>query len=182
MSIKHLVIPLCVAVCSASPAAVRTAAAETTVEHLQAAEGHARGSKPVTIAFSAPGADHGWMAAITDNARKQAKELDGVELKLAEGVTDSAAQAAQVETLIVPSPMRSCAAQRGRSTDSRGAEGDACRRAGRQRGPRIPKPGAYRGWIGGDNYGIGKTAGKYFAEQLECRATSSRSRASQASR
>ena len=44
------------------------------------------------------------MAAITDNARKQAKELDGVTLKLAEGVTDSAAQADQIETLIASKP------------------------------------------------------------------------------
>src|SRR5215217_3784019 len=34
----------------------------------------------VKIAFSAPGADHGWMAATTENARKQAKELGDVEL------------------------------------------------------------------------------------------------------
>ena len=44
------------------------------------------------------------MAAITENARKQADELEGVTLKLAEGVTDTAAQADQIETLIAGKP------------------------------------------------------------------------------
>ena len=58
----------------------------------------------VKIAFSAPGADHGWMAAITENARKEAEKLGDVELIASEGVTDSAAQADQIETLIAQKP------------------------------------------------------------------------------
>ena len=30
-------------------------------------------------------------------------------------------------------------------------------------------PGAFRTWIGGDNYGIGWQAGNYFADQLKCK-------------
>ena len=37
--------------------------------------------RPVKVGFSAPGADHGWLKAITDNARKAAEEL-GVDLVL----------------------------------------------------------------------------------------------------
>ncbi len=37
--------------------------------------------RAVKVAFSAPGADHGWLKAITDNARTEADEL-GVELLL----------------------------------------------------------------------------------------------------
>src|SRR3712207_3231339 len=62
------------------------------------------GDGPVKIAFSAPGADHGWMAAITENARDEAEKLGDVELVAAEGVTDSAAQADQIETLIAQNP------------------------------------------------------------------------------
>ena len=29
-------------------------------------------------------------------------------------------------------------------------------------------PGAFRTWIGGDNYGIGWQAGNYFADELKC--------------
>ena len=126
-------------------------------------------SKPVTIAFSAPGADHGWMAAITDNARAQAKELDGVTLKLAEGVTDSAAQADQIETLIASKPDALVILPN---------EGDALTPVAlKAMAAGIPvvnvdrefaEPGAYRTLITGDNYGIGYTAGNYFADQLKC--------------
>ena len=43
-------------------------------------------------------------------------------------------------------------------------------------------PAAYRTWIGGDNYGIGKSAADLIANELNARATSSRSRVSPASR
>src|SRR4029450_13741022 len=47
--------------------------------------------RAVKVAFSAPGADHGWLKAITDNARTAADKLE-VELVLSEGTNDSAAQ------------------------------------------------------------------------------------------
>ncbi|HEX7209441.1 MAG TPA: substrate-binding domain-containing protein, partial [Propionibacteriaceae bacterium] len=59
--------------------------------------------RAVKVAFSAPGADHGWLKAITDNARTAADKL-GVELLLSEGTNDSAAQVSQVETLISQKP------------------------------------------------------------------------------
>ena len=127
-------------------------------------------SKPVTIAFSAPGADHGWMAAITENARKQADELEGVTLKLAEGVTDSAAQADQIETLIASKPDALVVLPN---------EGDALTPVAlKAMAAGIPvvnvdrefaEAGAYRTLITGDNYGIGYQAGIYFAEQLKCK-------------
>ena len=100
MSIKHLVVPLCVALAVGVAACGEDSGGGDGANTVTQKKGSPAQSKPVTIAFSAPGADHGWMAAITDNARAQAKELDGVTLKLAEGVTDSAAQADQIETLI----------------------------------------------------------------------------------
>ena len=59
--------------------------------------------RAVKVAFSAPGADHGWLKAITDNARTAADKL-GVDLVLSEGTNDSAAQVSQVETLISQKP------------------------------------------------------------------------------
>jgi ribose transport system substrate-binding protein len=59
--------------------------------------------RAVKVAFSAPGADHGWLKAITDNARTEADKL-GVDLLLSEGTNDSAAQVSQVETLISQKP------------------------------------------------------------------------------
>jgi ribose transport system substrate-binding protein len=123
----------------------------------------------VTIAFSAPGADHGWLAAITDNASAAAEEFDDVEFVLTEGTNDSAAQRAQIEQLIAQDPDVLVILPH---------EGDAltpialeAMQAG------IPvvdvdrefsTAQAYRTWIGGDNYGIGVQAGNYFADELGC--------------
>jgi ribose transport system substrate-binding protein len=124
--------------------------------------------RPVKVAFSAPGADHGWLKAITDNARTQAEEL-GVELILSEGTNDAASQVSQIETLISQKP-------------------DVLVVLPHEGGPLTPvaqkamqagipvvnvdrefsTPAAYRTWIGGDNYGIGKAAADFIANQLNC--------------
>ncbi|MGH9243378.1 MAG: substrate-binding domain-containing protein [Acidimicrobiales bacterium] len=124
---------------------------------------------PVTIAFSAPGADHGWLAAITENAREEADRHDDVEFVLTEGTNDSAAQRAQIEQLIAQDPDVLVVLPH---------EGDALTPVAleaMQRGIPVVNVDrefstaqAFRTWIGGDNYGIGVQAGNYFAEQLDC--------------
>jgi ribose transport system substrate-binding protein len=169
MSFKHLVIPLCIAVAVGVAACSSDDDSDSgggTVKQ----KGSPAQTKPVTIAFSAPGADHGWMAAITDNARQQAKELEGVTLKLAEGVTDSAAQADQIETLIAGKPDALVVLPN---------EGDALTPVAlKAMEAGIPvinvdrefaEAGAYRTLITGDNYGIGYQAGNFFADQLKCK-------------
>src|SRR4029453_9590635 len=118
------------------------------------------------IAFSAPGADHGWLAAITENAEEEAAKYDDVEFVLLEGTNDSAAQVSQVEQLMAEDP-------------------DALVILPHEGGPLTPvaleameqgipvvnldrefsSKQAYRTWIGGDNYGIGVSAANYLAEQ-----------------
>lgn len=124
----------------------------------------------VKIAFSAPGADHGWMAAITENAREEAERLGDVELIASEGVTESAAQADQIETLIARKPDALVVLP---------FEGDALTPIGLKAMEQgIPvvnvdrefsDEAAFRTLITGDNYGIGTQAGNYFADQLKCR-------------
>lgn len=128
--------------------------------------------RTVKIAFSAPGADHGWLAAITDNARAEAENWDDIDLILTEGTNDSAAQASQIETLIGQDPDALVILPH---------EGEAltpAAQAAMDAGVPVinvdrefSSPTAYRTWIGGDNYGIGKAAGEYFAEQLDCQGT-----------
>ena len=171
MSIKRLVIPLCAALalglaaCGSDDDAGGDGGSTVKQDGGTPAQ-----SKPVTIAFSAPGADHGWMAAITDNARKQADELEGVTLKLAEGVTDTAAQADQIETLIAGKPDALVVLPN---------EGEALTPVAlKAMEAGIPvinldrefsEEGAYRTLITGDNYGIGYQAGNYFADELKCK-------------
>ena len=129
----------------------------------------AKATGPVKIAFSAPGADHGWMAAITKNAREQAKKLGDVQLQAAEGVTDSAAQADQIETLINSKPDALVVLPN--EPDALTPVAQKAMAAG------IPvidvdreftERGAYRALITGDNYGIGFQASNYFADELKC--------------
>jgi ribose transport system substrate-binding protein len=170
MSIKKFVVPLCAALALGFAACGSDDDSGGTDSTVKQKKGTPAQSKPVTIAFSAPGADHGWMAAITDNARKQADELEGVTLKLAEGVTDSAAQADQIETLIASKPDALVVLPN---------EGDALTPVAlKAMQADIPvvnvdrefaEPGAYRTLITGDNYGIGYQAGTFFADQLKCK-------------
>ena len=54
----------------------------------------------VTIGFSAPAADHGWMGAITNNVRDMAEQYPDIDLQVAEGTNDVNLQISQVETFI----------------------------------------------------------------------------------
>src|SRR5690606_16902533 len=54
----------------------------------------------VTIGFSAPAADHGWMAAITTAAQRAAEKYEDIDLRIAEGTNDVNLQISQVETFI----------------------------------------------------------------------------------
>lgn len=129
----------------------------------------AASGETVRIAFSFPGADHGWLAAITDNATAEADEFDDIEFIPIEGTNDSAAQASQVETLIGQDPDVLIILPH---------EGEALTPVATQAmeagipvvnvDREFSTPAAYRTWIGGDNYGIGASAGAYFAEELDC--------------
>ncbi|MGI5479780.1 substrate-binding domain-containing protein [Streptomyces lavendofoliae] len=123
---------------------------------------------PVTIGFAGPQADHGWLNAINQNAKRRAEKYSEVTLEITEGSNDTAAQIGQIQTLInkkvdvlVVLP----------------ADGKALTQVGLQAmRAGIPvinldrvfaSPQAYRCWIGGDNYGMGLNAGRYIGEQLK---------------
>jgi ribose transport system substrate-binding protein len=124
--------------------------------------------KQVTIGFAGPQADHGWLNAINDNAKKRAEKYSDVTLEITEGSNDTAAQIGQVQTLI------------NKKVDVLvilPADGKALTQVGLQAMKAgIPvinldrifaSPQAYRCWIGGDNYGMGLNAGNYIGEQLK---------------
>ncbi|MET9548900.1 substrate-binding domain-containing protein [Streptomyces sp. NPDC006627] len=124
--------------------------------------------KKVTIGFAGPQADHGWLNAINDNARRRAEKYSDVTLEATEGSNDTAAQIGQVETLI------------NKKVDVLvilPADGKALTQVGlKAMKANIPvvnldrvfaSPQAYRCWIGGDNYGMGLSAGHYIGEKLK---------------
>ena len=116
----------------------------------------------VTIGFSAPAADHGWMAGITNAAKAEAEKYDDVELQVAEGTNDVSTQISQVETFIndkvdaivlLPfdgaalTPVALKAMEAGIPVINVDREFDS--------------PFAARATILGDNYGMGVSAGTY---------------------
>ena len=121
----------------------------------------------VTIGFSAPAADHGWMAGITEAARAEAEKYEDVELVVAEGTNDVSTQISQVETFIndgvdaivlLPfdgaalTPVALQAMEAGIPVINVDRQFDS--------------PFAARATILGDNYGMGVSAGTYMCEQL----------------
>jgi ribose transport system substrate-binding protein len=125
---------------------------------------------PVTIGFSAPAADHGWIAAIANNAQTQAGQFSDVTFEPVNPTNDIAQQIAAVETLI----NKKVSALVILPND--GSQLTSLGRKAMQAG--IPvinldrvfdSPLAYRTWIGGDNYGMGVSAGTYIGEQLKAK-------------
>jgi ribose transport system substrate-binding protein len=121
----------------------------------------------VTIGFSAPAADHGWMAAITNNVRDLAEEYPDIDLQVAEGTNDVNLQISQVETFIndgvdaivllpfdgaAMTPVALKAMEAGIPVINVDRE--------------FNDPNAARITVLGDNYGMGVSAGQYMCEQF----------------
>jgi ribose transport system substrate-binding protein len=126
---------------------------------------------PVKVAFSTPAADHGWLKAISDNAKQAGEDLgEEVDLTVNDSAASSAEQADQIETLIqdkpdvlvvLPFEGEALTPVAQKATDA----GIPVINVDRE----FSTEGSFRTWIGGDNYGIGYQAGSYFAEELDCK-------------
>ncbi|MDR7304185.1 substrate-binding domain-containing protein [Haloactinomyces albus] len=124
--------------------------------------------KTVTIGLSIPSDDHGWMGAIGDNAVAQAESLSDVKLEATEGTNDVNQQISQVQTLI--NKKVDVLAILPFNGESLTAVAQKAMQAG------IPVVNidrvfaskiAYRTWVGGDNYGMGVSAGNFIASRLK---------------
>jgi ribose transport system substrate-binding protein len=121
----------------------------------------------VTIGFSAPAADHGWIAAITNNAKAQAGKYSDVTFNAVAAGKDVPEQRAALETLIQQKPSVIVLLPHD------GAQMTATGRKAMDAG--IPvinldrefsEPLAYRTLIKGDNYGMGVAAGNLIGQRL----------------
>jgi ribose transport system substrate-binding protein len=143
-----------------TPATAQTKAAATGA--------NAAPGKAVTIGFSAPAADHGWIAAITNNAKAQAGAYADVTLKTVEAGADAAAQRAALATLLSQKPdVIVLLPHDGKELNSFGLE---AMRAGVpvvNLDRAFPDALAYRLQIKGDNYGMGVAAGHYVGTRLK---------------
>ncbi|MGI5273772.1 ABC transporter substrate-binding protein [Nonomuraea sp. CA-218870] len=150
---------------SNEPAAAPTSAAPAAT---QAAGGNDEPGTKVTIGFSAPAADHGWIAAIAKNAEATAKQYTDVEFRPVEPTNDINQQISAVESLIaakvsalviLPNDGQQLNQIALRATDA----GIPVVNLDRI----FPDKLAYRTWVGGDNYGMGVAAGHYIGAALK---------------
>ncbi|MFC7404272.1 substrate-binding domain-containing protein [Georgenia alba] len=121
----------------------------------------------VTIGFSAPAADHGWMGAITSAAQAEAERYEDIDLQVAEGTNDVNLQISQIEQFInddvdaiVVLPFDGAALTEV-ATQAMEA-GIPVVNVDRE----FSSPFAARTTILGDNYGMGVSAGTYICERL----------------
>jgi ribose transport system substrate-binding protein len=132
------------------------------------AGGNDEAGDKLVIGFSAPAADHGWMASITDSTRTVAEQYEDVELRVAEGTNDPTVQIQQVETFIndgvdaivlLPfdgaalTPVALEAMEAGIPVINVDRE--------------FNDANAARVTVLGDNYGMGVSAGQYVCEQAD---------------
>jgi ribose transport system substrate-binding protein len=130
--------------------------------------------KMVKIGFSAPAADHGWIAAITDNVKKISDSMPDLDVSIVEGTNDINQQISQVETFIndkvdaiVLLPFDG--AQMTDTAQKASDAGIVVVNVDRI----FSSPLAYRTYIGGDNYGMGVSAGRYIGQTLKDKGVAS---------
>lgn len=122
----------------------------------------------VVIGFSAPAADHGWIAAIAKNAEDAAKQYSDVEFKPVEPTNDINAQISAVESLIAAKVSALVI------LPNDGQQLNQIARQATDAGIPVinldrvfPDKLSYRTWIGGDNYGMGVAAGHFIGKRLK---------------
>jgi ribose transport system substrate-binding protein len=133
----------------------------------QAASDNDESGDTVTIGFSAPSNDHGWIAGISNAAKAEAEKYDDIDLQVAEGTNDVSTQISQVETFIndkvdaivlLPFDGAALTPVAQKAMDA----GIVVINVDRE----FDSPFAARATILGDNYGMGVSAGTYVCSRL----------------
>lgn len=133
-----------------------------------AAGGNDQPGTKVVIGFSAPAADHGWIAAIAKNAEAAAKQYSDVEFKPVEPTNDINAQISAVESLIAAKVNALVILPNdGQQLNQIALQATAAGIPVVNLDRVFPDKLAYRTWIGGDNYGMGVAAGHYVGKKLK---------------
>ena len=160
-------------VAAASTSAAAGSTASTGSAGSGAASGNAAPGKLVTIGFSAPAADHGWTGAIAKDAIAEAKKYPDVKLESVQPTNDVTAQIAAIRTLInrkvdaivlLPNDGKQLT-QIGLQSMQAGIPVINLDRA-------FDTPQASRVFIGGDNYGLGVSAGTFLGQTLKAKGVS----------
>ena len=129
--------------------------------------------KRVAMGFSAPAADHGWIAAITNNAKAQAGQFSDVDFRPVAAGANAAEQRAALSTLISQKPdVIVLLPYDGKELNSFGLDAMKAGIPVVNLDRAFPDALAYRLQIKGDNYGMGVAAGTYIAAQMKAKGVS----------
>ncbi len=133
-----------------------------------AGSGNDEPGEEVTIGFSGPLADHGWLAAVNSSALAEAEQYEDITLRTAEATNDASLQISQIETFInegvdaivlLPTDGAQLTEVATRAMDA----GIIVVNVDRE----FSSPFAARTTILGDNYGMGVSAGTYACQVIE---------------
>lgn len=141
---------------------------EGTDDGGQAASGNDEPGETVTIGFSGPLADHGWLAAVNSSAIEEAESYEDIDLRTAEATNDASLQISQIETFINEGVdaivlLPTDGAQLTEIATRAMEEGIIVVNVDRE----FSSPFAARTTILGDNYGMGVSAGTYACQLIE---------------
>jgi ribose transport system substrate-binding protein len=141
---------------------------ESTDNGDAAASGNDEPGETVTIGFSGPLADHGWLAAVNSSAIAEAESYEDIELRTAEATNDASLQISQIETFINEGVdaivlLPTDGAQLTEIATRAMEEGIIVVNVDRE----FSSPFAARTTILGDNYGMGVSAGTYACQLIE---------------
>ena len=143
-------------------------AEESNGEGASAASGNDEPGETVTIGFSGPLADHGWLAAVNSSAIAEAESYEDIDLRTAEATNDASLQISQIETFINEGVdaivlLPTDGAQLTEIATRAMEEGIIVVNVDRE----FSSPFAARTTILGDNYGMGVSAGTYACQLVE---------------
>jgi ABC-type sugar transport system substrate-binding protein len=133
-----------------------------------AASGNDEPGETVTMGFSGPLADHGWLAAVNSSAEEEAAKYEDIDLRVAEATNDANLQISQIETFInegvdaivlLPTDGAQLTDVAIRAMEA----GIVVVNVDRE----FSSPFAARATILGDNYGMGVSAGTYACGLIE---------------
>ncbi|MEV4804169.1 ABC transporter substrate-binding protein [Nonomuraea sp. NPDC049421] len=156
---------------SNEPAAAPSSAAPQPAP--AATGGNDQPGEKVVIGFSAPAADHGWIAAIAKNAEATAKQYSDIEFKPVEPTNDINQQISAVESLIAAKVNALVILPNdGQQLNQVALQATEAGIPVVNLDRIFPDKLAYRTWVGGDNYGMGVAAGHFIGKQLKDKGVS----------
>jgi ribose transport system substrate-binding protein len=132
-------------------------------------EGSPASGGTVNIVASVPPTDHGWLGAISKNAKAAAEEFDDVDFRLLEAA-DADSQAQQIEQVISDKPDALVVLpQDGEALTPVAQKAEAAGIPVINVDRLFSQPDAATATILGDNYQIGTSAADYIAGELKCK-------------